>query len=339
MLSKIARRKIIAGHFSVTARKLTAVTKLRFLRLANAASDKPYLAYGIAIIAIVVAALARLALKGHILSGTPFITFFPAVVITTFFCGLWPGVMALALSAVASWYLFLPPIYTFTTDDDALVALATFVFLAGIDVTIVALLNATVAKILEQEKAASLLVHELQHRTNNLLTVVQSIAQRSLSADRSLAEGKELFEARLRALAKAHHRLTNSNAEAVDLEEIVRSELEPFSSRIIIQGAPILLRYEETQRFSLAIHELATNAVKHGALSVPSGKIQIAWTLTKMGNQPALKFNWKETGGPSPAPPTRQGFGSVLLSSTFPGIGLDYASDGFSCEFETELRA
>lgn len=313
---------------------------MRFLRLANSASEKTYLAHWIALVAVVVATVARLGLKGHILSGTPFITFFPAVVLTTFFCGLWPGVVALILSALASWYFFIPPFYTFTRDTDAVVALLSFLFLGGIDVAIVALLNATIAKILEQEKAAMLLVHELQRRTNNLLTIVQSIAQRSLSTDRSLAQGKEIFEVRLQALAKTHHRLTNSNVDAVSLDEIVRSELEAFSSRTSIQGAPILLSYEQAQRFSLAIHELATNAVKHGALSAPGGKIQIAWILTKDGSQPVINFRWKETGGPRrPVVPIQQGFGSVLLRTTFAGVRLNYAPEGFTCEFDTKLNA
>jgi two-component sensor histidine kinase len=87
----------------------------------------------------------------------------------------------------------------------------------------------------------------------------------------TLAQGKQLFEARVQALAKTHQRLTNSNVDAVRLDEIVRSELEIFSSRTSIQGDPIFLRYEQAQRFALAIHELATNALKYGALSAPSG--------------------------------------------------------------------
>ena len=114
----------------------TVITRLRFLRRANTASEQPLLAYGISIIAVVVATLARFGLKGHILSGTPFITFFPAVVVTTFFCGLWPGVVALILSAIASWYFFLPPFYSLSLDADALVALLTFLLLAGVDVAI-----------------------------------------------------------------------------------------------------------------------------------------------------------------------------------------------------------
>jgi two-component sensor histidine kinase len=316
---------------------LTESTKLRFLQLANVAGKDPYLAYGIGIIAVVIATLIRLALKGHILSGTPFITFFPTVVITTFFCGLWPGVVALAFSAAAAWYFFLPPIYSFALDFDATVALMSFVFLAAIDVAIVALLNITIAKLLEQEKAAMLLVHEVQHRTNNLLTVVQSIAQRSLSADQSLAQGKQLFEARLHALARTHRRLTNSRVDAVGLDEIVKSELEVFSSRTTIQGPPIFLRYEQAQRFALAMHELATNAAKHGALSVPHGKVQIAWTVTEAGKQHLLKFFWTETKGPLSALPMREGFGTILLKTTFPGIRLDYSPDGFRCEFDSLL--
>lgn len=281
-------------------------SNLRFLRLANAAGKNPYFAYGIGVIAVVIATLIRISLEGHILPGTPFITFFPTVVITTFFCGLWPGVLALVLSTAAAWYFFLPPIYSLAVNVDAAIALMSFVFLAGIDVAIVALLNVTIAKVLEHEKAAMLLLHEVQHRTNNLLTVVQSIAQRSLSADQSLAQGKQLFEARLQALAKTHHRLTNSRADLVSLDEIVRSELEVFLSRATITGDPILLRYEDAQRFALAIHELATNAAKHGALSVPHGKIQIAWTGARAGKRSLLKLLWSEAEGPILALPMRE---------------------------------
>ena len=328
----------IEGVSRVAVNKLAAITSLRLLRLANAAGEKPYVAYGIAIITVALATAARLGLKGHILSGTPFITFFPAVVFTTFFCGLWPGVLALTLSALAAWYFFLPPLYSFDLDADALFALLTFVFLAGIDVAIVALLVATVAKIKEQEKAAMLLLHEVQHRTNNLLTVVQSIAERSLSTDRSLAQGKQLFEDRIQALANTHRRLTNSNEHVVNLQEIAGSELSAFSSRVRIQGDPIFLGYEQAQRFALAIHELATNAVKHGALSGADGKIYIVWTVTEAGKKGALKFRWKEAGGPPLVTvPTRQGFGSTLLKTTFAGVRLDYAPDGFACEFEAEV--
>ena len=119
----------------------------------------------------------------------------------------------------------------------------------------------------QAEQNEKLLVDELQHRTNNLLTIIQSIAQRSSSGSYPLAQAKEIFDARLQALARTHHKLTKSNVSWLSLEEIVKTELDTFSDRTKIEGASILLDYQQAQRFSLAVHELATNAVKHGALS------------------------------------------------------------------------
>ena len=115
--------------------------------------------------------------------------------------------------------------------------------------------------------------------------------------------------------------------------------MEVFLSRAIIKGDPIFLRYEDAQRFALAIHELATNAAKHGALSVPHSKIQIAWIVTRAGKRSLLKLLWSEAEGPILALPMREGFGTILLKSTFPGIRLDYSSDGFHCELDYSLAS
>ena len=128
----------------------------------------------------------------------------------------------------------------------------------------------------QAEQNERLLVGELQHRTNNLLTIIQSIAQRSFSGSYPLAQAKEIFDARLQALARTHHKLTKSNVSWLSLEEIVETELDAFSDRTKIEGASILLDYQQAQRFSLAVHELATNAVKHGALSSSTGDVRVA---------------------------------------------------------------
>lgn len=122
---------------------------------------------------------------------------------------------------------------------------------------------------LKQQQETKLLSNELQHRTNKLLTVIQSIASRSLSGDRSLGEGRQIFEARLQALSKTHRRLTNSGTGWVTLEDVVRAELEAFLPQATIEGDEILLDYQQVQKFSLAIHELTTNALKYGALATP----------------------------------------------------------------------
>ena len=118
----------------------------------------------------------------------------------------------------------------------------------------------------------------------------------------------------------------------------MKSELEAFSERTKIEGANILLDYKQAQRFSLAVHELATNAVKYGALSA-SGHVRIAWTITKDGKDTILKFRWKEQKGPIVLNPTRHGFGTTLLKTMFTGSRFDYAPDGFGCELETVLTA
>jgi PAS domain S-box-containing protein len=141
---------------------------------------------------------------------------------------------------------------------------------------------AVVATVIDitQRKAAEenerILVRELQHRTNNLLTVIQAIAHQSLSGPGSIEQMRAAFDDRLQALSRAHHQLVNSNWRGVALKEIVRSTLEPFGARIDIEGSNIIFGAKETQDFSLVIHELATNAVKHGALSDANGKIKIA---------------------------------------------------------------
>jgi two-component sensor histidine kinase len=175
----------------------------------------------------------------------------------------------------------------------------------------------------------------VQHRSNNLLAVIQAIAQRSLSGNLSLEEAKEKFEARLHALARAHHNLMKSNWSRISLGDLVRSELEPFSARAVIQGPEILLGPQQAQSFSLALHELATNAVKHGALSSDSGRVMVDWFL---GNSTELTFRWREEDGPAVTHPSRQGFGTTLLTSTFAKASLDYSPGGVRCELNVLLQ-
>ncbi|MGD0023907.1 MAG: PAS domain S-box protein [Xanthobacteraceae bacterium] len=184
------------------------------------------------------------------------------------------------------------------------------------------------------EQARETLSRELQHRSNNLLAVIQAIAQRSLSGTDSLAQAKARFEARLHALARAHRRLTSSNWTGVGLGDIVRSELEPLAAHAKIEGPDVTLAPQQAQNFSLAVHELATNAVKHGALSSPAGEVSVSWRVARSGGDNVLKFQWRERGGPVVVAPARQGFGTFLLKATFGGARFDYAPEGFSCEID-----
>jgi len=181
------------------------------------------------------------------------------------------------------------------------------------------------------------LAREIQHRNNNLLSVIQTIATRSLSGSYTLAEAKAAFEARLQALARANSQLINSNWSGVNLSEIVRLELQPYAERTVIDGIDIILSPQHAQNFTLTLHELATNAAKYGALSNGSGKVGVSWTIMRQNGNNKLGFKWQERGGPPVIVPTRHGFGTTLLKGTFPDALIDYAGEGLSCEIDIPI--
>lgn len=207
---------------------------------------------------------------------------------------------------------------------------------------IVSMLDITERKRAEQEQmraaeAERILIRELQHRTNNLLAVVQSMAKKSLSGHGSLEEARRTFEARLHALARANRQLAESNWSGVSLSEIVHLTLEPFSARVDTDGPDVVLGAKDAQSLSLAVHELATNAVKHGALSSAEGRVAVRWSVALKGGRNILKFHWRERGGPVVVRPYHEGFGTALLKAAFQDVRFDYAAEGLSCALELAL--
>jgi two-component sensor histidine kinase len=208
------------------------------------------------------------------------------------------------------------------------------------DLRLIGLLARQAADYLGRKRAEEIektLSREIQHRANNLLTIVQSIVNRTLSDDRTIDQAKEAVNSRLGALARANRRLSKSEWSGLDLVDTVGSELGPFSDRIQFGGPDIALNSQQGQNFVLTLHELATNAAKYGALSTPEGTVDIFWTISRDGERSVLKFRWRESGGPSVAPPIRRGFGSSLISAAFPGARLNYLPTGLTCEIEIEL--
>src|SRR5215469_873971 len=183
------------------------------------------------------------------------------------------------------------------------------------------------------EQIQQTIVLELQHRSNNLLAVIQSIAQRSLAGSHL----KKAFEARLQALARANRALVRSNWGGVDLSQLVRTELEMFSKRATISGVSVLLSPQQAQNFTLALLELATNSAKYGALSKTTGKVEASWTIEPSQSGSVLKFRWQESGGPRVKPPAYQGFGTQLLKAVFSDARLEYFVEGLRCEIEVRL--
>ena len=187
------------------------------------------------------------------------------------------------------------------------------------------------------EEVNQILMREIQHRSQNLLAVIQAVAHMSFSDDDSVAQARKAFEARLQALARANAQLSKSNWSGVNLSEIVRIELEPFVDRTTVEGVGVVLGAQSAQNFSLALHELATNAAKYGALSNGTGKVKVLWTVTSNGKDNRLKFKWQESEGPIVVAPIRNGFGTTLLKAAFEDVRLDYAIEGLSCEIDALL--
>jgi two-component sensor histidine kinase len=186
----------------------------------------------------------------------------------------------------------------------------------------------------EQER---LLMAELSHRSRNLLTLVQSLVRQlaHTSADKQALE--EGLSSRLQALAKAHDLLSAEKWLAVDFRDLVEREVRPFEEarHIRLEGENVRIPAKVALTIGMAVHELATNAAKHGALSTPDGRLEVIWRLHG-SDHPALHVSWIETGGPPVSKPERKGFGTSLLEHS-----LVYALDGtLALDFRAEgLRA
>jgi PAS domain S-box-containing protein len=184
------------------------------------------------------------------------------------------------------------------------------------------------------------LMHEISHRSKNLLMVIQSIARRTARTAGTMEEFENRFERRLQGLAASHDVLVSKNWHGAPLVELVRQQLVPFigihSSRFELAGPDVVVTAEAAQAIGLAIHELATNAIKYGALSAPSGRVSISWAFEADADaSPQLVLNWIERGGPPASPPSRKGFGHVVIGemverSLNGKVTMDFAAEGLT---------
>jgi two-component sensor histidine kinase len=190
------------------------------------------------------------------------------------------------------------------------------------------------------EEQQNMLMREVMHRTKNLIAVIQSIA--SATFRKSDDSAHEAFMSRLHALANAHGLLLNAAGEGALLEDIVRGQLASFSGAVSINGPSIFLKPSAAQSFALVIHELATNASKHGALTTSTGRVDVEWDIRRgEGGISKLHFRWQERGGPTVRKPTRTGFGTILLEHAIAGIdsapSIDFSPAGLTYETDTAL--
>jgi two-component sensor histidine kinase len=198
------------------------------------------------------------------------------------------------------------------------------------------------------EERQRLLINELNHRVKNTLATVQSIAVQSFR-EMGAVSGPSFtaFQERLFALARAHDLLTRDDWEGAELREVIGEVIEPYcresSGRCETDGPLVRLTPSMALALSMAIHELATNAAKYGALAVPTGRVTITWTVLP-GEPRCLAVRWQERGGPPVMPPTRRGFGTRLIERSLAQelsgeVNLAYSSIGVVCTIKAPLGA
>lgn len=198
------------------------------------------------------------------------------------------------------------------------------------------------------EEQQKFLLDELNHRVKNTLATVQSIAAQTLRSSTEPAAFQKAFEARLIALSTAHDLLSRENWRGVMLHDLVTRELVPYGledpGRVSVSGERVWLPARISVPLGMAIHELATNAARHGALSVPRGKVDVQWTARATESGSMLCLTWQETGGPSVAKPTRRGFGTRMIERGLKhdlqgDATLVFDSDGLRCVITMPLAA
>ena len=196
----------------------------------------------------------------------------------------------------------------------------------------------------------NLLMAELDHRVKNSLATIQSMVRFSSRSATDLVSFVTSIESRLQSMAKAHNLLTSSRWQGASLRALVEDELRahdiPGGCEIAVRGAEFALDPKTALATSMAVHELVTNAIKHGCLGDAGGRLDIAWALEDEAGERVLAMTWSETCSRRIEPPTRSGFGRVMLERVFANdvggdLRLDFAPDGMKCRLcipEARLR-
>jgi PAS domain S-box-containing protein len=199
---------------------------------------------------------------------------------------------------------------------------------------------------LRAEERQRLLNHELSHRMKNQFAMVQAVVAQTLRGATDVEDAREVLARRLIALGKAHDILLGGAAERAPLAAVVREGigvLEGATQRVRVSGPQVEIGGKAALSLALMLHEMTTNALKYGALSVPEGHVELSWAIAAGDEGPNLRLSWCERGGPPVVPPTRKGFGTRLIERGLTGqiggvLSLDYPPEGLTCTVDAPLR-
>jgi two-component sensor histidine kinase len=195
------------------------------------------------------------------------------------------------------------------------------------------------------EDRQGLLVAELDHRVKNILAQVAVVASSTRQGSHSIDEFLGSLDGRIQSMAAAHTLLGESSWESVCLGTLVRSQLAPYATdtNVTVSGADVMLKSAETQALARVLHELATNAAKYGALSIPGGKVSVGWDLKPNGAGTNLTLDWRELDGPPVASENPSSYGTNLIRNLIPhelggSVGLGFAKEGVNCQIKIPIN-
>lgn len=292
----------------------------------------------VAVLCVAAGASFRFLIDPLVHGHLPVAAFYPFVLIASVWGGAFSGLSTLAITAAISDYFWLPPTGSFELTATSAVPLVAFSLFGGFAILLIGLLRTLLEAHVQAEERAKLLAHEMQHRANNLFGMVRAISVQTARNAASVADFQTLFTARLAALARAQQLVTENRQSPPDLKEFLRYLLEPFGAdRFLIDGPKTSVPPYLGTCCALLFHELATNATKYGALSVPGGMVVINWEMERT----LIRLNWREIKGPAVVAPVRVGFGSRLLKTAFPpqygDAAIIFNPDGVHCTVNIAL--
>ncbi|MCI0465766.1 MAG: PAS domain-containing protein [Beijerinckiaceae bacterium] len=197
------------------------------------------------------------------------------------------------------------------------------------------------------EQRQALLIRELHHRVRNTLATVQGLLTTTANTAASIEEFQESFSGRIASLANTHAILTEQLHQSISFQQLLTQELGPYSDehnlRIRLSGPAVELPSQIAVPLGMAVHELTTNAVRHGALAMDAGRIEVGWDLIDRNGERALLCEWNEFAGPPVTPPSRDGFGSMLLKRVLSqqiraDVKVDFAPEGLRLRMAIPLQ-
>jgi PAS domain S-box-containing protein len=197
------------------------------------------------------------------------------------------------------------------------------------------------------EQRQALLIRELHHRVRNTLAMVQGVMTTTAKTSANIEEFQDAFSGRIASLARTHAVMTEQPQQSVSFQQLLTQELGPYSGdqglRIRLSGPAVDLPSQIALPLGMAVHELTTNAVRHGALAKAEGRVEVGWSLIEKDGEPALLCEWNEFAGPPVTPRCRDGFGSMLLERVLPqqiraDVKVDFAPGGFRLRLAVPLQ-